>query len=351
MTRDALATFNPDATLSVIERAYVVRAFERELWSHLTANRWVSLLGPRKYGKSSALMRIREQLLHGGYACAFVDLQSYGRSNKSDYATFLEWLSDTIARELGTSFSPPRKRLRTGLEAWLTEVLSPEFTNMAVVIDEASGVPTKFRTTFFSQLRAFFNLRGRDDTPAGKLASRVVFAFAGTFRPDRMIASENSPFNVSEPITPDDLTRDEVLKLATLGLDADAEIYAERAFSETLGQPYYVQHLLAAVQRAGHDSSDRAAGFQAALDKLKNGADGHLEHLTGLVQADPELRKLVPKVLARGTPFRVGDQVHKYAIISGIARNEGGHLVARNPIYALALEQFAEEGGGSSRFP
>jgi hypothetical protein len=177
----------------------------------------------------------------------------------------------------------------------------------------------------------------------GELAARIVFAFAGTFRPTRMIDNANSPFNVSFEINPDDLTGDEVFELARLGLDGDAAHYAQRAFAETQGQPYYVQHLLAAVQNADGAPTTRSAAFDAALEELRRGAHGHLEDLTGFVDKDDELRTLVPRILASNLPFQTGSPVHNYAIITGVARIDKGHLVSRNPIYASALARFAEE--------
>jgi hypothetical protein len=343
---DSLASFNPNGTLSVSDRAYVERPFETQIWSHLTAKRWVSLLGPRKYGKSSALVRIRDRLMAGGFACAFIDLQSYGRS-RNNYADFLEWFAETVASEVGASFAAPRKRNRTALDAWLQAVTSREFQNTAILIDEASGVPAEFRTTFFGQLRAFHGLRGRGGSN-GHLARRVDFAFSGTFRPARLITGSNSPFNVSEEVNPDDLTFDQVTELGRLGLGDDAKQFAQQAFDETRGQPFYVQHLFAAVQTA---EEDRQVAFDAALERLRTTAFGNLEHLTTLINADAELRLLVPKILEGTLEFHGANPIHQYAVVSGIARNSDGQLVPRNPIHARALEQLGDQDRPVIQFP
>jgi hypothetical protein len=335
-----LARFHANGTLRPDDPAYVERRFEREMFSDLSSSTWTHLLGPRKYGKSSALMRLRARLLEGGYSCAFVDLQKYGGSTDG-YAGFLEWFADCLAVEFGTTVKAPSGARSSGLEHWLRPV-APDAANMAVFIDEASGVPGSFRTTFFAQLRALHNMRSQGDEPAGELSKRLVFAFAGTFIPARMISNKNSPFNVSQESSCEDLTLAEVSKLAALGLGGDHEPFARRAFEETWGQPYYVQHLFAAVQRAVDDETAREEAFDFALRELQGGANGHLEDLTQVVESDDDLRALVPRILSGELRFRAGDSLHHYAIVSGIARNCGGTLVPRNPIYAEALARFQD---------
>ena len=267
------AQYNPNGTLSTVEQAYVVRQFERDALRHLFANRWVLLLGPHKSGKSSALIRIQAQLKDSGYACAFIDLQSYMPADDT-YADFLDWFAEKVAAGIGADFTRPPKRRRNQLEFWLRTVVTPEFRNTAILIDEASGVPQPFRVPFFSQLRAVFNSRGR---PEGEFTRSIVFIFAGTFRPSGMIDNANSPFNVSFEINPDDLTPEEVAQLAALGLAGEVADCARRAWAETNGQPYYVQHLFAAVQGAGDSPAQRAAAFAAALEDLRQGAHGRIQ--------------------------------------------------------------------------
>jgi hypothetical protein len=229
------------------------------------------------------------------------------------------------------------------LEDWLHHVITPEFPNAAILIDEASSLPKSVRAPFFAQLRAVASSAGRAESQGGQLAARLVFAFAGTFRPTRMIDDANSPFNVAHEINPDDLTCDETLELATLGLDDDAAHYANRAFTETGGQPYYAQHLFLSVQSAGPDPALRSAAFDRALEELQAGAHGHLEDLTRLVDDDNDLRVIVPKILGRELKAQAGNPVHGFAVVAGVARRERGYLVPRNPIYASALARFAEE--------
>lgn len=342
MAQPLRVQFNPNGTLSADEPAYIVRPVEDDIFSNLAANRWVLLLGPHKYGKSSALMRLHERLSNNGYRCAFVDLQRVPRSDGAvtDYATFLEWFTEYVAAQVGAPLAAPSKRHRTDLQHWLGAVLPREFANVAIIIDEANGVPDPFKHDFFSQLRVLFNLRGGSDQAGNELAQRVVFTFAGTFRPAKLIATKNSPFNVSELRVCEDLTLDEMTELARLGLGDDGGHYARLAFKHTEGHPYYVQRLFAAVQRAP-SAAARAAAFETELEGLYQGVDGHLEEFINVVERDPELAALVPRILTGDLRFQGGDRVYQYAVVSGAARKRNGYLVVRNPIYGQALAHLA----------
>jgi AAA-like domain len=352
----ALAEFRPNGTMSPDEQAYIARPIEDAMFSHLTASRWVLLLGPHKYGKSSALMRLRVRLKSSGYACAFVDAQRHPRSDGAvkDYATFLEWFTERIAEQVGAELAAPARRHRADLQHWLSAALPSDLPNVAIIIDEASGVPDQFKRDFYSQLRVLFNMRDDSDQAGFELAERIVCTFAGTFRPSKLIQSnKNSPFNVSELHVCDDLTLEEMIALARLGLGGDGEHYARLAFTHTEGHPYYVQRLFAAVQTAEPTSDARAAAFSAELQNLYDGGDGHLEELIDVVERDQELLALLPQILAGTLKFQGGDRVYQFAEVSGAARKRDGRLIVRNPIYRQALAHLASSNGNSpsERFP
>ena len=69
-------------------------------------------------------------------------------------------------------------------------------------------MPVAHQRRFFSQLRALHNRRAMDAADA--VSRRVQFAFAGTFRPEQLIDSPNSPFYVSREPMVDDLDLEQV---------------------------------------------------------------------------------------------------------------------------------------------
>ncbi len=338
-----LVRFVAGGTVSPSSRAYVTRPFEQELFRHLTNAEWVLLLGPRQHGKSSALVRLYGSLQDSGLTCAFIDLQRFG-SREASYAEFLAWLASEIASEVGVEESAPPHRAREDLESWLEPVLPARFANIAVMIDEASAVPARHRDRFFSQLRALYNRRALSTGDA--LPLRVVFVFAGTFRPETMIESDNSPFNVSKWVSTSDFEVADVKQLAAGGLGERLAAYGERAFALVGGQPYLVQTLLAAVQRSADDPE---GAYEGAVDDIESGADRHVPDLVRLVREDRPLLDVAMSMTRQGIEYNGVDDTHAYAVVAGIARRAGRTLAFRNPLYEAALTRLAADGVDADR--
>jgi nucleoside phosphorylase len=339
-TGERSGNFVTGGTVPLESRAYVPRPFEDELFETVTAGRWAVLVGPRQHGKSSALARLYVRLQRDGFSCAIVDLQAYGADET--YDQFLAWLCERIAREVGSEVVSPE--ITDDLEAWLRAVLPDEYPNVVILLDEISAVPSSLQKRFFGQLRALFNARGlaeKDDLPW-----RVTFVFAGTFRHEAMVDSENSPFNVSRFINSTDLSTEHVLDLARVADGEAAERWAERTFELVGGQPYLVQVLLAAALRAA-DSPE--AGFERAATALRDGSDRHLPALIRRIGGDPALQDLTQRLLPGPINFNGTDDDHLYAIVVGVARVEDGQLVIRNALYREALEISFRSGDETER--
>lgn len=224
-------------------------------------------------------------------------------------------------------------RARTDLQSWLEAVLPPEYPNIAILVDEVSGVPAHARERFFSQLRALFNSRATRAAEA--IANRVFFVFAGTFRPEAMIDSDNSPFNVSKLHITDWLRADQVGELAAIGLGDVGPEFGEKAFEAVGGQPYLVQRVLAAVQRV--EAADRMSAFEEAVDEIKKGVDRHVPDLMRLVSSDPELLVLTKRLVAETVTYDGADPSHSFAVVSGVAVVHEEKLVVSIALYEQAL--------------
>jgi len=325
--------------------AYISRPFEEEAFRELAAGNWIVLLAPRQQGKTSALIRLRARLEEEGLRCALVDLQGYG--GNGTYVTFLSWLCEQIGRELGQSPEPPT-RGEEDLEVWLDATLR-EIPNLVIILDEASAVPPAHQRRFFSQLRALYNRRARDLIDA--VSRRLQVAFAGTFRPEELIDTPNSPFNVSQEIIAEDLSRDDAEELAARLTGEDALEYANRAYELVGGQPFLLQTLLAAADRGANDA-ERASRFEYAVESLRHGRNSHVAFLFQLVRRDEALAGILRRILEspEGIRYHSGDADHDFAQVSGLATVRGGRLQIRNELYKeLATNVFlpAEPRGTS----
>src|SRR4051794_1650082 len=106
MSGDVVSPFVIGGAVPLDAQTYVSRAHDDEGFAHLTAGRWVLLLGPRQHGKSSTLIRLRPRLLESGYACALIDIQAYAATEAS-YIAFLRWFAVRVARAIGTELAEP----------------------------------------------------------------------------------------------------------------------------------------------------------------------------------------------------------------------------------------------------
>lgn len=319
---------------------YAERVFEIRLIQELQAGHWVLVLGPRQHGKTSALLRVQEALRGGGMSVALVDLQRL--PPVPSYASLVGWFASSVSISLGVA--TPVEDYTDVFDA-LEHVAPPGNAPVTVLIDEASNIAnSEWRNAFFGQIRAISSQRGA--VPEGHLARRLRFAFAGTFRPEQLVAEANSPFNVCERVETDDLTLDKVTELCQLAGVGEVQNLAQSIFSEVGGQPYLVQRLLANVQ----GRQDEPAALSSSIEELRLGQSDHITNLFRKVLNEPVLRDIVAAVVAAGSvPVQAGNDDHKYLTVLGILKVSGNQLVFRNRLYATIAAnspQFGQVPGG-----
>lgn len=316
--------------------AYVERPFEEELFSAITANEWVVLLGSRQSGKTSALVRLYRRLSTNGFGCAFLDLQAYGADDS--YGHFLRWLSQAVAKDVGGSASE-REDLES-LEEVLEETLPDKPASVVLLLDEISALPESWRKRFFGQLRAIFNARTRGDE--GSVPRRLSCVFAGTFRPEEMIEGNNSPFNVSRYVKTANLSEADLADLVTRTDREELTDYTPAIFEAVRGQPYLSQLLLADAERfAG--SKQKGDPVEEGLRRVSSGEDRHLSSLARQIKADRKIHRLLPAILSGDLRFDGTDDDHLFAEVIGVAREENGLLVAASPLYAASFASLGQE--------
>lgn len=329
-----MSEFVTAGAVPVDAEAYVTRGFEDEAFSHLTSKAadWVLLLGPRQHGKTSGLLRLQLRLVDNGFDVALIDLQAYG--GQGDYPALLRWLSEQVADAVGNRLPDEISGRQDDLEGWMTAALQGVGGSVAVFIDEAAAVPEEFRRRLYSQLRALYNARRRPGKP--RAIAQLVFLFAGTFRPELLIDSDNSPFNVSQDVASDDLTLIQARALAAVG-GAGLEDAADDIFELVGGQPYLLQTLLAA---AAGDAAGRQARIDESLRRLREGTDRHAVAIFDQLAQDRASADVVVAMVDGGgsCPANAADPVHAWLQVLGIASVRAGELTFRNSLY----QQFAE---------
>lgn len=305
------------------DRDYAERPFEVSLVKQVQAGRWVLLLGPRQHGKTSALLRLRKTLNDNAAQTALVDLQS--KPPCANYAQFTTWFARKVAVALGNDVTIEET---DDLSAGLTQALPAGVAPIVVLIDEASNIDDdQWRNSFFGQLRAISSERAvaKDD----HIAKRLRFVFAGTFRPERLVAEANSPFNICERIDTADLQLGHIEHLAkSVGLQEPAKV--SQAIHDCVGgQPYLVQRLIQVALAA----DDPQAAIDEDLNQLAESE--HVSNLFRRVLGDEALSCIISNA-ATGQAVAVspGDEDQRFLIILGLMQRRGGFLQFRNRLYA-----------------
>lgn len=301
---------------------YAERPFELDLVRQVQAGRWVLLLGPRQHGKTSALLRLRRSLAEHGTQTALVDLQAMPPFD--GYVALTTWFGRKVAAALG---NPVLINETDDLSAALTQAVPAGVAPVVVLIDEASNIKQdQWRNSFFGQLRAISSERASAED--NQIAKRLRFVFAGTFRPERLVAEANSPFNICERIDTADLTSEDVLQLMKrVGLQNPAESSCA-IFNAVGGQPYLVQRLIQAALGAEDP-------MVAIADEVRHLEESdHISNLFRRVLGDEALIGIVSTAASNQQVLLApGNEDQRFLIVLGVMHRRAGTLQFRNLLY------------------
>lgn len=314
---------------------YAERAFETTLVREVQAGNWVLLLGPRQHGKTSALLRLRRVLSENATSAVLVDLQRVPPF--SAYFQLVTWFAKQVATAIGQT---TEIRETDDLATALAEALPTGSAPIVILIDEASNIGDDgWRNAFFGQLRAISSERATADD--GHIAKRLRFVFAGTFRPERLVAEANSPFNICERIDTADLVQADIERLAEAAGLADPASAAAQIFEAVGGQPYLNQRLIQAA--VGVD--DWTSAIQEERDRLGEGDTDHISNLFRRVASDEALVTLVSTAVEAGQiAVEAGNEDQRYLVVLGLFQRDRTVLRFRNRLYgevAARSPQFA----------
>lgn len=302
---------------------YAERPFELRLVREVQAGKWVLLLGPRQHGKTSAFLRLRRTLNENATLAIMIDLQ--GKPPFAAYSQLTTWFARKVASALGNDVQIDET---DDLSAALTRALPAGATPVVILIDEASNIDDdQWRNSFFGQLRAISSERAAAEE--GHIAKRLRFVFGGTFRPERLVADANSPFNVCERLDTADLHIRDIRGLVERAALSNPEAIAN-AIQETVGgQPYLVQRLIQAALIA----DDPFTGLAEEVDRLAE--SDHVANLFRRVLSDQALSAIVTTVANENQVALVpGDEDQRFLMILGLLERDRGVLRFRNRLYA-----------------
>ena len=302
---------------------YVGRPFELDLIRQVQAGNWVLLLGPRQHGKTSAFLRLRRALNENATQTIMVDMQKI--PPVTDYVQLVTWFAKQVAAALGNRIAIDETN---ALDEALTQALPEGIAPVVILIDEASNIENDaWRNSFFGQLRAISSEGAA--AAEGHVAKRLRLVFAGTFRHERLVAEQNSPFNTCHRIDTADLEPEAVAHLVAQTGIIDAEAVATAIYDAVGGQPFLIQSLIQTA--VGKDSPLIAVADE--VERLSNSE--HVSNLFRRVVSDKALSSIVSTVTNDGqVAAAAGDDNQGFLIVLGILRRDRAVLRFRNRLYA-----------------
>lgn len=308
--------------------------------------RYFVLHAPRQSGKTSVLLAAREMLDREGCRCVYASFEVARALDDPERAVraVLAQLGSRALR-VGDGFVDsawpgilekygPETALGELLSRWAADAPQP----LVLLIDEIDALVGKALLAVLAQLRA-----GYDERPR-RFPHAVVLCGLRDVR-DYRIDRRASPFNiVAKSLRLGDFSRRQVAALLGQHTEDTGQRFTpaavDRAWEETLGQPWLVNALAAAACFEGGAARDRSVDVTAdhvgeARERVVLRRATHLDQLAHRLREGRVRRVVEPILVGGGRPaFNARDL--EYARDLGLVAPDEPLRIA-NPIYAEVI--------------
>jgi hypothetical protein len=306
------------------------------------------LHAPRQVGKTTALLRLAQELTASGtYVAILVSMEGGAPFSHdpgaAELAVLGAWRMRATAR-LPPELQPPPwpdaepgTRIGAALQAWALAAPRP----LVIFLDEIDALQDEALVAILRQIRD-----GYDDRPTHFPHALALIGMRDVR--DYKIASggsdrtgSSSPFNIkSESLTLRNFNRDEVAALYGQHTAETGQVFLpeaiDRAFELTCGQPWLVNALarqLTEVLVEDRSQPIVAEKVDEAREILVRRQDTHLDSLIERLR-EPRVRAIIEPMLAGEDLGDVPEDDQRFVIDLGLVRrSENGGLVIANPIY------------------
>jgi hypothetical protein len=252
--------FKVGGCLGADAQSYVVRKADHDLHQALQKGEFCYVFNARQMGKSSLLVRVKNQLQQEGSQCAYVDMTQLGTVGITPdqwyrsiivcllqsfqiltTISYREWISKHINLHPIQSIS-----------LFVEDILFTQFPNQTIYIfiDEIDSVLSLGFSAddLFAWIRSCYNRRAHDIR-----YQKLNFALFGVATPTDLISDiKRTPFNIGRAIQLNGFTHDEAAPLAA-GLDAVSDqpsVVLDVILYWTSGQPFLTQKVCQMVASA-----------------------------------------------------------------------------------------------------
>lgn len=293
---------------------YVMRSADQELRLAIDRQDSVILLkAPRKYGKTSAIVRAIDHAEKRGLRVFVLDISAADEDDLESAEDFYKWLIAQIFIQLQPGLGIPSWEDWLGpnsnLENAIRHFLSESMAGTLIVFDGVDRLfESAFRDDFFGLLRSWHNRRAfHNEEFWSSLSLLLSYSVEG----QSLVSDVNqSPFNVGTHLELKPFTRRDTIDLAGLARSAENSAIYEAA----CGHPLLTVHLLA----HGKDS-----------------IPSFVERTIAKVARDHRLQKASRELLETG---RTEDQASVWRLVAmGLFVADADGLRPMNPVFEKML--------------
>jgi hypothetical protein len=311
---------------------YIERAADRvALQAIQRQGATIIIQAPRQMGKSSLLVRVIHMAMQIGKRTVLLDFALLDRATLQNADTFFRffcsWLSDELEIEdrVDDYWRGPLGNIQRCTRYVQRHLLAALDDPLVLAIDEAdTTLDGSVRSDFFSMLRSWHNSRARTS-----IWGRVDLVLAISTKPWSLISNlHQSPFNVGQSITLEDLTPAEVAELNRRHGSPLSSDEVQQLIALLGGHPYLVRQALYLVA-SGRLSAPEL--FAHATDDDGPFSD-HLRSWLFRMHNHAELVHGIRQIIRTGTcsDRNILLQLDE----AGLVRSEGQRVLPRNQLYA-----------------
>ncbi len=320
----------PGGTLRSNDPFYIERAEDHRI-SMTAANpgETVVIKGSRQMGKSSMLVRYLQACQQTGKQFAYIDFQSFSESDLAEYGSLLSQLANSLLRALGLSIKQQPTQFDQLSFSYFVEdailhQISAPITFAFDEVDRILGRP--YQHDFFSMLRMWHNNRAQLNSVWEDVDLALVIATEPYLLIDK---TDQSPFNVSVPITLHGFSRDALAHLNIAYGEMLNQTDCDALFNLLAGHPYLTRLALYCMAGPQQISLGKLMKYAASSE----GPFGdHLKALLLKLESHPGLLSALQQAIRNGT---LPDEESYYRLRgAGLVTRVEGRVRAANELYA-----------------
>jgi len=325
-------------------RLYVKRPEDRRVLTEVQRGNYVTLLGARRTGKTSLLLRLRRRLLKEGHLPVYVDVAAAG---DRDEGSWYRYLASSLEAQLNGKAGPndvpiiwDQIGLRQTLQR-LSRDLEPT-ERVVILLDEVNALPGSVSESFLSSVRAIF---GERESASGLW--HYTFVMTGSFIPDDLVrCSASSPFKVARRIYMSDADRDGIAKLIRnleTGCRRVSDALINTLYCWAGGDVYLAQCLCSLLERREENLITDEV-ISEVVEGILSGR--HMRSVHNELVNWPEGQQVLRRILtgSKSVKFTRASRVVAELELTGlVAADEAGYCTVRNELYLRALADWYPE--------